>query len=154
MGLRTYLLPRLGLLLALAMHVAGCSGVEIDPAVAEGPLARPDDPVRAELAAQGETLFRQSCAACHTFEGPLVGPSLAGIVERRSPEWIRGMVLNPDSMLRHDAEARALMASYPTRMVDTGLDELHFRALWEYLRAREGPGGAEEVEGTPGATPP
>lgn len=135
------------------MAAAGCSGVEIDPAVAEGPLARPHEPIRTELAAQGETLFRQSCAACHTFDGPLVGPSLAGIAERRSPEWIRGMVLNPDSMLRRDAQARALMDSYPTRMVDTGLDELHFRALWEYLRAREGPtlgGGA----GAPQPTPP
>lgn len=87
------------------------------------------------MAEVGGALYRQRCAACHRLDGqPLVGPSLEDVVERRSPEWIRGIVLNPDSMLRTDAEARSLLERYQVPMPDTGLGHAGFRAVLEYLR--------------------
>lgn len=114
---------------------AGCEEVDIDPAVAEAPLPRADDPVDAGLAAAGETLYRRSCIACHDRENALVGPPLGDVTERRSPEWIRAMVLSPDSMLANDSTARALLERYAVPMTDLQLDEARYRAIWEYLRS-------------------
>lgn len=122
-------------LLLAAMTAPACQPVEIDPSVAEEPLPRAGDPVDAGLAAAGETLYRRSCVACHDRTQPLVGPPLGDIAERRSPEWIRAMVLSPDSMLANDSTARALLDTYAVPMTDLQLDEIRYRAIWEYLRS-------------------
>lgn len=51
-------------------------------------------------AAEGETLFKNNCAACHnTSDETLVGPGLKGISERRPIEWIVSWVHNPQAMI-------------------------------------------------------
>ncbi|HZD05056.1 MAG TPA: cytochrome c, partial [Longimicrobiales bacterium] len=134
----------LAALLAALLTSLSCQRVDIDPSVAERPLPRADDPVDPELAAAGETLFRRSCVACHDWTRPVVGPPLGGVTERRSPEWIRAMVLSPDSMVATDSVAAALMDTYAVPMANLQLDEVRFRAIWEYLRSygvRHGPTG-------------
>ncbi len=40
-------------------------------------------------AEEGETIFQAQCAACHTIGGgPLVGPDLLGVTERRENDWL------------------------------------------------------------------
>lgn len=133
-------------LVAVALGVpSSCQRVDIDPSVADDPLPRAGDPVDPRLAAAGQTLFRRSCVACHDWSRPVVGPPLGGVTERRSPEWIRAMVLSPDSMLAYDPTARALQDTYATPMANLQLDEVRFRAIWEFLRSYgvgEGPPGA------------
>jgi mono/diheme cytochrome c family protein len=115
--------------------------VEVDPSVAEGPLPSPEDPVDATLADAGEAIFGRQCLACHRLEGPeLVGPNLGDVASRRGFDWIRGMVLSPDSMLRVDAQAQALLDRYKVPMTDTGLDEARFRAVLAFLRRSAGQG--------------
>lgn len=114
---------------------AACQDVDIDPAVADTPLPRAGDPVDAELAAAGETLYRRSCIACHDRDDALVGPALGNVAGRRSPDWIRAMVLSPDSMLAYDSTARALLDEYMVPMTDLRLDEVRYRAIWEYMRS-------------------
>ena len=126
----------LGCALALSLVFTACQPVDIDPAVTEAPLPRVDDPVDSTLVATGETLFRRSCVACHDWVRTVVGPPLEGVAQRRSPEWIRAMVLAPDSMLRADAEAQALLETYTVPMPDLQLDEARFRAIWEFMRSR------------------
>lgn len=122
-------------LLAALTMVVSCQPVDLDPSVADTPLPRADDPVDAQLAAGGETLYRRSCVACHDRHKALVGPPLGDVAERRSPEWIRAMVLSPDSMLATDSTARALLNTYAVPMTDLQLDEVRFRAIWEYMRS-------------------
>jgi hypothetical protein len=110
--------------------------VDIDPSVVDGPLPRAGDPVDSVLAAGGETLFRRSCVACHDWVRPVVGPPLDGVAGRRSPEWVRAMVLSPDSMLAADSVTRALFDTYAVPMPNLQLDEARFRAIWEFLRSR------------------
>jgi cytochrome c2 len=51
-------------------------------------------------ASDGETLFTEKCAACHTIGGgDLVGPDLQGVIERRSQEWLTQWLLAPDQVL-------------------------------------------------------
>ena len=54
----------------------------------------------AQDAAEGETLFKNNCAACHnTSDETLVGPGLKGITERRPIEWIVKWVHNPQAVI-------------------------------------------------------
>lgn len=134
MNVSSTVAPLAALLLAAALATA-CQGVDVDPAVADTPLPGAGDPVDAELAAAGETLYRRSCIACHDRDDALVGPPLGDVAERRSPEWIRAMVLSPDSMLAYDSTARALLNEYMVPMTDLRLDEVRYRAIWEYMRS-------------------
>src|SRR6478736_455386 len=50
----------------------------------------------AALADKGKGLFEAKCTACHRLtDEKVVGPGLKGVTERRKPEWIMNMVLNP-----------------------------------------------------------
>jgi len=130
------------LLLAAAAYLIlatlpACERIEVDPAAAERPLPTPGAPLDSALVDAGAALFQRKCAACHTLDGrEVVGPSLHDVAVRRSYPWIRAMVLAPDSMLRVDEDARALLEEYGVPMVDTGLDERYFRAVLEYLRMK------------------
>jgi len=54
----------------------------------------------AQDAAEGESLFKNNCAACHnTSDEVLVGPGLKGITERRPIEWIVKWVHNPQAVI-------------------------------------------------------
>ena len=54
----------------------------------------------AQDAAEGETLFKNNCAACHaSTDEILVGPGLKGISERRPIEWIVKWVHNPQAVI-------------------------------------------------------
>lgn len=129
--------PLLAVLACLVIALGACERIEVDPAVAERPLPTPGEPLDSALVHAGELLFQRQCAACHTLDGrEVVGPSLHDVAARRSYPWIRAMVLAPDSMLRVDEDARALLEEYGVPMVDTGLDERYFRAVLEYLRMK------------------
>ena len=84
------------------------------------------DEIDAELAAKGQKTFSTICVACHMAEQRLIGPALKGVFERRSPEWVMNMILNPDGMLKEDPIAKALL--------NQNLSEDDARAVAEYLR--------------------
>lgn len=129
------ILPRRSLRTFIVLAAAACGGEVADDRPAPPPPSS-GDPVVAELAADGERLFRvKGCLACHKIQGgPSVGPDLGGVTERRDYVWYHGMVTNPDSMLAVDPVAQELLARYRTRMVYQPLTEYEVRALFEYLR--------------------
>lgn len=55
------------------------------------------DAVQNSLAEQGESVFQQDCAACHTIGGgdQPMGPDLAGVTGRRPPEWLADFIRDP-----------------------------------------------------------
>jgi mono/diheme cytochrome c family protein len=127
--------------------LAACSGNGSDQAAdteAAPPTPPPAEPaeqapsaeIDAALAAQGESLFQtKACVGCHTVGGgPLAGPDLAGVTERRTAEWVIAMISNPDSMLREDETARQLMAEFAIPMANTGVTTGEARAIYEFLR--------------------
>ncbi|MGI9550285.1 MAG: c-type cytochrome [Aurantibacter sp.] len=94
-----------------------------------------DDAVNEELAAKGEKTFSTICIACHAADKRMIGPAMAGIYERRSPEWVMNMILNPDGMLKEDPIAIALLKEYNNAiMLNQNLSEEDTRAVAEYLR--------------------
>ncbi|HCO83997.1 MAG TPA: cytochrome C [Arenibacter sp.] len=93
------------------------------------------DEIDAELAAKGQKTFSTICVACHMAEQRLIGPALKGVFERRSPEWVMNMILNPDGMLKEDPIAKALLKEYNNAvMLNQNLSEEDARAVAEYLR--------------------
>ncbi|MGA9269653.1 MAG: c-type cytochrome, partial [Lutimonas sp.] len=68
--------------------------------------------IDADLAAAGETEFKAKCTACHKISKRHIGPGLKGVTERRSPEWIMNMILNPEEMVQKDPIAKKLLVEY------------------------------------------
>ena len=102
-----------------------------------GPITSVDfgDSVNAELAAEGEKIYSTICIACHMAEQRMIGPALKGVYERRSPEWVMNMILNPDRMIKEDPIAIALLKEYNNAiMLNHNLSEEDARAIAEYLR--------------------
>ncbi|RTE54583.1 cytochrome c [Arenibacter aquaticus] len=93
------------------------------------------DEIDTELAAKGQKTFSTICVACHMAEQRLIGPALKGVFDRRSPEWVMNMILNPDGMLKEDPIAKALLKEYNNAvMLNQNLSEEDARAVAEYLR--------------------
>ena len=91
--------------------------------------------IDAELAAKGEEKFSTICTACHMANQRLIGPALAGVFERRSPEWVMNMIMNPDQMIKEDPIAKALYEEYNNAiMLNQNLTEEEARSVAEYLR--------------------
>ena len=86
------------------------------------------------LALEGESQFTTKCAACHKMDKRKIGPPMAGIMSRRSPEWIMNMILNPDEMVKENAQAKALLAEYLSPMANQSLTEPEARQILEYFR--------------------
>ncbi|WP_222982181.1 c-type cytochrome [Flagellimonas meishanensis] len=102
-----------------------------------GPIKNLDFPeeINAEMAARGEATFNAICVACHMVDQRMIGPAMKGVYERRSPEWVMNMILNPDGMLKEDPIAKALLKEYNNAiMLNQNLTEEQARDLAEYLR--------------------
>lgn len=88
-----------------------------------------------EMASHGQELFKQNCTACHKTDKKFIGPALAGVTERRSPEWIMNMILNPEVMIQEDPLAKQLLMEHNgSPMANQNLTEEEARAVLEYFR--------------------
>lgn len=87
------------------------------------------------LAEEGKKLYNSMCSACHQIEQDYIGPSPKGIFERRSPEWIMNMILNPSEMIKKDPIAIKLLEdANGVPMANQGLTEEEARNILEYFR--------------------
>ncbi len=86
------------------------------------------------LAESGEQIFQTKCATCHKFDQRYVGPSLDGILDRRSPAFVMNMMLNPAEMVEKHPEVKKMLAEFLTPMPNQNLSEEDARAILEYIR--------------------
>ena len=94
-----------------------------------------EDKVNISLADSGEKLFNQLCTSCHIINEDYIGPAMSGILDRRSPEWIMNMILNPIQMLEEDPIAIELLEKYNFEyMYNQNLLEEEAREILEYFR--------------------
>ncbi|SRR5680860_95402 len=94
-----------------------------------------DPEIDQALAAKGKEVYDQMCIACHRTDKKFIGPAPKGILERRTPEWIMNMILNPQVMVKEDPLAKALMQEFNgSPMADQNLTEDQARAVLEYFR--------------------
>ncbi|MDX5421672.1 MAG: cytochrome c [Hymenobacteraceae bacterium] len=96
------------------------------------------DEIDEALAAEGKAIFEGKCSACHQLsDQKVVGPGMAGVTERRKPEWIMNMVINPEEMTKKDPAAKKLLAEHLTQMTNQNINEADARALLEFLRQND-----------------
>ena len=91
--------------------------------------------VNTEMAAKGDEIFKAKCSACDKIEKKFIGPSPKGVLERRSPEWIMNMILNPEEMVANDPTAKRLLMEFNgAPMANQNLSEEEARSVLEYFR--------------------
>ncbi len=93
------------------------------------------DKIDNSMVVRGEALFKSKCMACHKPYNKFIGPPPAGILEKRSPEWIMNMILNPEEMTQKDPIAKQLLLEHNNApMANQSLTEKEARDILEYFR--------------------
>lgn len=143
--------------LAAAVLAAGVAvGAAVDKGV--GPIKQVKlGPIDPTLAKQGAENFEQKCSACHKFDERYVGPPLKGVTQRRTPEWIMNMILNPQGMTAENDAAKQLLGEYMTQMTFQNVKEPEARAILEYFRQHDAgaaPAGGGAAAGPAGGAKP
>jgi mono/diheme cytochrome c family protein len=94
-----------------------------------------NDEIDQGMAEEGQKLYQQFCTACHKPTEKLIGPAPKGILERRSPEWVMNMILNPEQMIKEDPIAKKLFVeANMAPMANQGLTQDQARKILEYFR--------------------
>ncbi len=87
------------------------------------------------MVAKGKDIFDKMCTACHRLGKKFIGPPPNGLFEKRTPEWVMNMILNPDEMVQKDPLAKALLMEFNgSPMANQNLSEEEARAVLEYFR--------------------
>jgi mono/diheme cytochrome c family protein len=87
------------------------------------------------IATEGEEIFKKMCSACHKPTEKFIGPAPKGILDRRSPEWVMNMILNPEEMVKSDPIAKQLLVEANLApMANQHLTEEQARKVLEYFR--------------------
>lgn len=111
---------------------------EVDPMtnIGIGPVKQIDFiELDSSLVEKGEAIYKEKCTACHNIDVKLIGPPQAGILKRRTPEWVMNLMLNTSEMLKKDPTARRLYLEYnKVPMTNQGLTEEEARSVLEYFR--------------------
>lgn len=88
-----------------------------------------------ELVKEGRRVYEISCVICHKVDTKFIGPAPKGILQRRTPEWVMNMILNPGRMLKDDPLAKDLFMEFNgSPMSNMNLTEDQARAVVEYFR--------------------
>jgi len=94
-----------------------------------------DSAIDEAMAKKGEEIYNQMCLACHRVGKKFIGPAPNNILERRSPEWVMNMILNPEEMVKEDPLARDLLQEFNgAPMANQGLTEEQARSVLEFFR--------------------
>lgn len=88
-----------------------------------------------KMADEGADIFKNMCTACHRPDKKFIGPPPAGVLERRSPEWVMNMILDPEGMVKNDPLAKELLMEFNgSPMANQNLTEKEARSVLEYFR--------------------
>ena len=102
-----------------------------------GPITSLELPAEIDqaMATKGQDVYKKMCTACHRPDKKFIGPAPKGIMERRTPEWIMNIILNPEEMVQKDALAKDLLIEFNgSPMANQNLTEEEARAVLEYFR--------------------
>src|SRR5215472_2684043 len=109
-------------------------------------------PAVANAADAGQQIFQEKCVACHTIgKGPLVGPDLKGVTERRPHDWLEQWISAPEAMVaKKDSYAVDLLHQFhDVQMPNPGRSSSDVNAVIAYLATAAAQPAAPEAAGAP-----
>ena len=91
--------------------------------------------VTAQNVEEGEKLYKANCTACHQIDSKLIGPSLRGVSDKYSEEWLIKWIKNSAELIASgDADAIAIFEEYgKVAMTDFYFEDADMEALLAYL---------------------
>ncbi|MFV0530840.1 MAG: c-type cytochrome [Flavobacteriales bacterium] len=96
------------------------------------------DTIDQAMATEGKAIFEAKCTACHKPTEKYIGPAPKGVLDRRTPEWVMNMILNPEEMLQKDPIAKQLYRdNNGAVMANQNLKEDEARKVLEFFRTIE-----------------
>jgi mono/diheme cytochrome c family protein len=96
-----------------------------------------------QTADQGQQIFQQKCASCHTVGGGiLVGPDLQGVTGKRERVWLQEFILDPNSKFDSgDPIALQLLQEFNNiRMPNMALTAVDVESVLLFLESSSGTG--------------
>ncbi len=94
-----------------------------------------NDEIDQAMAAKGKEAYDKLCLACHRIGKKFIGPAPNGILERRTPEWVMNMIMDPETMVKEDPLAKELLVEFNgSPMANQNVSEEEARAILEYFR--------------------
>lgn len=106
----------------------------------------PINPVKVKM---GEEIFNLKCAACHKIDERFIGPSQRYTADRRTPEYILNMIMNPDQMTKKHPTGQKMLAEYLSPMTNMNLKMEDAYLVLEYLRALAKEGHEKNIPAVP-----
>ncbi|MBI4320126.1 MAG: c-type cytochrome [Chloroflexi bacterium] len=106
-----------------------------------------------QSAGEGQVVFQQKCAACHTIgQGDRSGPDLKGVTARRDRAWLTRWIATPDRLIAQgDPIAAEMLKKYSVPMPNMGLSDAEVSSVVAYLEAQSG--GAAAAAPQPAQAP-
>lgn len=102
--------------------------------------------------------FAQSCAMCHSIGGgPLAGPDLAGMSERRERSWLIRFIVDPEAVIAvGDSAAQEMVDQYQGMVMPTlpGMTSERAAALIDHVAQQSSPAGSSTEAQQPAAQEP
>ena len=93
-----------------------------------------------QAAENGQEIFLDNCAACHTIgKGKLVGPDLAGVTSRREAGWLIRQIKEPEKLIaeKDPIVMQLLKESKNVPMTDLDLTDQQVAAVIGFLKSTE-----------------
>ena len=106
----------------------------------------PINPVKVKM---GEEIFNLKCAPCHKVDERFIGPSQRYTADRRTPEYIINMILNPDEMTKKHPTGQTMLAEYLSPMTNMNLKIEDAYLVLDYLRAIAKEGHEKNIQAVP-----
>jgi mono/diheme cytochrome c family protein len=119
----------------LFVVVIALNGTTSNPVTSTMAVSSP--PLQKEIDHLGQKIFKANCSPCHSIHQKLVGPALAGVLERRDSLWVIKMIRNSSQLIASgDPTAAKLFREYNgTQMTSfTSFSEEELRILLEYIK--------------------
>ena len=123
-------------LILLVVVVSVQNGMATAEVTASGMAGSPSKPQEG-IKHPGEKVFNANCKACHRIHQKLVGPALAGVLERRDSIWVIKMIKNSSQLIASgDPTAVKLFREYNgTQMTSfNSISDEDLRVLLEYIK--------------------
>lgn len=103
---------------------------------ATSPTVISSAPRQQEIDHPGQKIFKANCATCHRVHQKLIGPALAGVLERRDSLWVIKMIKNSSQLIASgDPTAVMLFREYNGIQMTsfTSFSDEELRSLLDYI---------------------